>query len=190
MIIHRLRTDREHCFRYSNRKGKFTFFRVLLMVLNDMLEWGVEEYERPWARNAGIGDGKRFRSINLTFYEISKKGVRCENFWNPIFLLRIRPTVNIGVLKCVASTLADVKGLFQMLVNSIRKTWERSTWLMAFKWRPTVPEPTNPSLCLRRWVNVLFKNQNELSVHHFASQAFQEEKGDDHLLFDAVHLIP
>jgi hypothetical protein len=56
-----------------------TCFRVRLMVLNDMSWWGVEEYRRPWAWNAGIGDGKRFRSINLTFYDISEKGVRCDS---------------------------------------------------------------------------------------------------------------
>jgi hypothetical protein len=31
------------------------------------------------ARNAGIGDGRRFRSINLTFYEVSEKGVRDDS---------------------------------------------------------------------------------------------------------------
>jgi hypothetical protein len=30
-------------------------------------------------KTAGIADGKRFRSINLTFYEISEKGVRCDS---------------------------------------------------------------------------------------------------------------
>jgi hypothetical protein len=49
---------------------------------NDFEEYvvmGVEEYQRPWARTAGIGDGKRFRSVNLIFYEISEKGVRCDS---------------------------------------------------------------------------------------------------------------
>jgi hypothetical protein len=38
----------------------------------------VEEYQQPSASKAGIGDGKRFQSINLTFYEISEKGARCD----------------------------------------------------------------------------------------------------------------
>jgi hypothetical protein len=38
-----------------------------------------EKYQRSWASNAGIGEGKRFQSINLTFYEISEKGVRCDS---------------------------------------------------------------------------------------------------------------
>jgi hypothetical protein len=49
------------------------------MVLKDMSWREVEEYQRPWVRNAGIWDGKQFRSINLTFYEISEKGVRCNS---------------------------------------------------------------------------------------------------------------
>jgi hypothetical protein len=54
-----------------------------------------EECQRPWARNAGIGDEKRFRSINLIFHEISEKGVRCDSKIVPFYFKIVRYHVEI-----------------------------------------------------------------------------------------------